>query len=75
MPVDADTYGCKFPGCPKAAGVTVVDSADEGVALCEEHRDLLIEDATEFRRLWEARDPREPDAAPVFHPRQVDDPS
>lgn len=75
MSFEADTYKCKFPGCTKAAGVTVMDSGEEGIALCEEHRDVLIEDATEFRRLWEALDPRQPDAAPVFHPRQLDDPS
>jgi hypothetical protein len=51
------------------------DGADEGIARCEEHRDLLIDDPTEFRRLWEALDPRQQDAAPVFHPRQLGDPS
>jgi hypothetical protein len=55
--------------------VTVTDSADAGIALCEEHRDLLIEDPTEFRRLWEALDPRQQDAAPVLHPRQLEDPA
>ena len=47
MSVDADAYGCKFPSCTKAAGVTVIDSAEEGIALCEE-----------FRRLWEALEDR-----------------
>ena len=75
MSVDADTYGCKYPSCTRAAGVTVIDSAEEGVALCEEHRHLLIEDPTEFRRLWEALDPRQQDAAPVFRPRQLEDPA
>ena len=42
---------CKFPECSR--------SASEGsLALCPEHRRLLIDDPGEFRRLWGALDPR-----------------
>jgi hypothetical protein len=52
-----------------------MESGEEGVALCGEHRDLLVSDATEFRRLWGALDPRPDKPAPEFHPRRLDPPA
>src|SRR5690349_7795188 len=50
MSIHADSYRCKFPGCANAADVTVTASGEEGIALCEKHRDMLVDDQTEFRR-------------------------
>jgi hypothetical protein len=49
---------CKFPGCERAAVVPVLPTGEEGLALCPEHRELLLDDSEEFRRLWGALDPR-----------------
>ena len=49
---------CRFPGCERAAVVPVLPTGEEGLALCPEHRELLLDDPEEFRRLWGALDPR-----------------
>jgi hypothetical protein len=49
---------CRFPGCEREAVVPVLPTGEEGLALCPEHRALLLDDAEEFRRLWGALDPR-----------------
>lgn len=73
MSAEADTVQCKFPGCDKQAEIVVMPEGDEGLALCSEHRDLLIDDAEEFRRLWGALDPRPPDRPAEYQPRRLDD--
>jgi hypothetical protein len=73
MSTDAETAQCKFPGCDRQADVTVMPSGEEGVALCEEHRELLLSDPTEFRRLWGALEPRPQGRGPTFHPRRLDE--
>jgi hypothetical protein len=50
--------GCKFPHCHEAATVEIGPAGEESVALCAEHRRLLLDDPGEFRRLWGAVDPR-----------------
>jgi hypothetical protein len=45
---------CAFPAC---AG-TAAGSGFTRLALCAEHRLLLLDDPGEFRRLWGALDPR-----------------
>ena len=49
---------CRFPGCEREAVVPVLPTGEEGLALCPEHRELLLDDPEEFRRLWGALDPR-----------------
>lgn len=49
---------CKFPGCEREAVVPRLPTGEEGLALCPEHRALLLDDPEEFRRLWGALDPR-----------------
>jgi hypothetical protein len=49
---------CIFPACGQT--VDVIDASD--MALCSGHRQLLLDDPGEFRRLWGALDPRPPDA-------------
>jgi hypothetical protein len=49
---------CKFPGCEEPAVLEVGPSGEESVALCAEHRRLLLDDPGEFRRRWGAVDPR-----------------
>lgn len=45
---------CAFPACAgTAAGAGITR-----LALCAEHRLLLLDDPGEFRRLWGALDPR-----------------
>jgi anti-anti-sigma regulatory factor len=57
--VAAERYGsggagcCAFPGCAAAGFVREND-----LALCPAHRELLLSDPGEFRRLWGALDPR-----------------
>jgi hypothetical protein len=47
-------------------------TTDEHVlALCSEHRQLLLEEPGEFRRLWGALDPRPMPPVPPRHPEQV----
>jgi hypothetical protein len=53
-----DAPACKFPGCAETA-------ADDELALCTEHRRLLLDDPGEFRRLWGAIDPR-PEALRMY---------
>ncbi len=49
---------CKFPDCQEPAILEVGPDGEEGVALCAEHRQLLLDDPGEFRRQWGAVDPR-----------------
>jgi hypothetical protein len=54
-----DSERCKFPECEQHAILEVGPTGEEeGFALCAEHRQLLLEDVDEFRRLWGAIDPR-----------------
>jgi hypothetical protein len=53
-----DAVVCKFPGCEEQAILEVGPAGEESVALCAEHRRLLLDDPGEFRRLWGAVDPR-----------------
>jgi hypothetical protein len=46
--------------------VPVLPTGEEGLALCPEHRDLLLDDSEEFRRLWGALDPRPQGGAPPY---------
>jgi hypothetical protein len=57
---------CRFPGCRQEAVVPVLPTGEEGLALCPEHRDLLLDDSEEFRRLWGALDPRPQGGAPPY---------
>jgi len=57
---------CRFPSCEREAVVPVLPTGEEGLALCPEHRELLLDDAEEFRRLWGALDPRPQPGAPPF---------
>ena len=52
---------CAFPACGQT--VPVADWTD--MALCPDHRQMLLDDPGEFRRLWGALDPRPP--APPRH--------
>jgi hypothetical protein len=49
---------CKFPDCHEPAILEVGPDGEESVALCAEHRRLLLDDPGEFRRRWGAVDPR-----------------
>lgn len=49
---------CKFPDCQEPAILETGPAGEESVALCAEHRQLLLDDPGEFRRLWGAVDPR-----------------
>ena len=49
---------CRFPGCQREAVVPVLPTGEEGLAMCPEHRELLLDDPEEFRRLWGALEPR-----------------
>jgi hypothetical protein len=49
---------CKFPDCEDLALLDVGPAGEESVALCAEHRQLLLDDPGEFRRQWGAFDPR-----------------
>jgi hypothetical protein len=61
--VDSEPYA--FPTC--RGGATVDNAAD--LALCRDHRQLLLDDPGEFRRLWGALDPRpRPPAMPLHIP-------
>lgn len=60
-----DASACKFPGCLRPK--TVQD--EEGLSLCAEHRQLLLDDPGEFRRLWGALDPR-PETLKLYMPRR-----
>ena len=51
---------CAFPACASMAAA----SGFTRVALCDEHRLMLLDDPGEFRRLWGALDPR-PQPEPV----------
>jgi len=58
--VSTSTEPCAFPACAALAsggGIT-------RLALCAEHRLLLLDDPGEFRRRWGALDPR-PQPGPV----------
>ena len=68
--MSADKIECRFPGCELEAVVPVLPTGEEGLALCPEHRTLLLDDATEFRRLWGALDPRPRDQPPPYEPRR-----
>jgi hypothetical protein len=46
--------------------VPVLPTGEEGLALCPEHRELLLDDPEEFRRLWGALDPRPRDRPPPY---------
>jgi hypothetical protein len=64
---------CRFPGCGRDAVVPVLPTGEEGLALCPEHRTLLLDDPEEFRRLWGALDPRRRDEPPLYQQRRTDD--
>ena len=49
---------CKFPDCQEPAILETGPAGEESVALCAEHRQLLLDDPGEFRRQWGAVDPR-----------------
>lgn len=49
---------CKFPDCEELALLEVGPAGEESVALCAEHRQLLLDEPGEFRRQWGAVDPR-----------------
>jgi anti-sigma B factor antagonist len=59
---------CVFPKCPAAGFVKEND-----LALCPAHRELLLGDPGEFRRLWGALDPR-PTAARGHEPGRPESP-
>ena len=63
---------CRFPGCERDAVVPVLPTGEEGLALCPEHRTLLLDDPEEFRRLWGALDPRPRGAPPPFQARRTE---
>jgi hypothetical protein len=65
-----DAIECRFPGCEREAVVPVLPTGEEGLALCPEHRTLLLDDPSEFRRLWGALDPRPPKPPPPYEPRR-----
>ena len=50
----ADAELCAFPAC----GAAVAKAYALDLALCGRHRELLLDDPGEFRRLWGALDPR-----------------
>jgi hypothetical protein len=54
---------CAFPSCREAA----TTGGDDGLSLCSEHRQLLLDDPGEFRRLWGALDPRPRPPVPPTH--------
>lgn len=58
LAADMESVQCKFPQCQQQAILEVGPQGEEGIALCAEHRQLLLEDVDEFRRLWGAIDPR-----------------
>ena len=61
----ADAELCAFPAC----GAAVKKAYALDMALCWRHRELLLDNPGEFRRLWDALDPRpEPLAAPHHIP-------
>jgi hypothetical protein len=64
---------CRFPGCERDAVVPVLPTGEEGLALCPEHRTLLLDDPEEFRRLWGALDPRPRAGPPPFQQRRAED--
>ena len=64
---------CRFPGCERDAVVPVLPTGEEGLALCQEHRTLLLDDPSEFRRLWGALDPRPRDERPHYQQRRTKD--
>ena len=49
---------CKFPHCRELAILETGPTGEESVALCGEHRQLLLDDPGEFRRQWGAVEPR-----------------
>lgn len=51
----------------------MTSSGEEGIVLCEEHRDLLLSDVDDFRRPWGALAPRPRDRSLEFHPRRFDE--
>ena len=57
---------CRFPSCVREAVVPVLPTGEEGLALCPEHRELLLDDPEEFRRLWGALDPRPRSGGPPY---------
>lgn len=59
---------CVFPSCAAAGFVKEND-----LALCPSHRELLLADPGEFRRLWGALDPRKT-AAPRHEPGRPESP-
>jgi hypothetical protein len=61
---------CRFPGCEREAVVPVLPTGEEGLALCPEHRTLLLDDSEEFRRLWGALAPRPRDEPQPYRPRR-----
>jgi hypothetical protein len=61
---------CRFPGCERAAVVPVLPTGEEGLALCPEHRTLLLDEPEEFRRLWGALAPRPREQPPPYEPRR-----
>lgn len=65
-PMSEAAIECKFPGCERDAVVPVLPTGEEGLALCSEHRALLLDDPSEFRRLWGALDPRPRDRVPPY---------
>jgi hypothetical protein len=68
-----DHIDCRFPGCERGAVVPVLPTGEEGLALCPEHRTLLLDDPEEFRRLWGALDPRPRRESPPFQARRTKD--
>jgi hypothetical protein len=68
--MSSDAIPCKFPGCERPAVVPVLPTGEEGLALCPEHRTLLLDDPEEFRRLWGALDPRPRDEPPPYVQRR-----
>lgn len=63
---EAGAIECRFPGCRRPAVVPVLPTGEEGLALCPEHRTLLLDDPEEFRRLWGALDPRPRPRVPPY---------
>ena len=57
---------CRFPGCQREAVVPVLPTGEEGLAMCPEHRELLLDDPEEFRRLWGALEPRRREQPPPY---------
>jgi hypothetical protein len=50
---ELDATPCKFPRCDEPTTLEVAHRSREAFFLCEEHRQLLLDDPRQFRRRWD----------------------